>query len=225
MIGRCLAGSSLVCAVVCAPLLCAGDMSAYRGFQMGASLAVSAKHAGVSASETKVVHQRPALIQELAWRPPYQTASTKLDPVQEGLLRFYNGQLFQIVAAYDRQKVQGMTAADMVKAISQTYGIATKPGGEIPYHSNYGETAAVIARWEDSEYSLDLIRTGDDDSFGVVLSSKRLDTLAQAAIMESGLLDEQEAPQRAIALQNRQDVERQLMLDTARSLNVQNFRP
>jgi len=208
-------------------VLGAADFSTYRGFELGASLAEATTHPGVNPLQVRVVHNRPALIQELEWRPgaPYRADASTSDPVQEGLLRFYNGELFQIVSIYDRQKVEGMTEADMVDAISLTYGTTTKPGGEIAYHSNYGDTAALIARWENPAYSCDLIRTGDQVSFALILSMKSLDALATAAILQSNLLDLQEAPQRAIALRRMQDAESLLMLDNARSVNVANFRP
>lgn len=59
------------------------------------------------------------MIQELDWRPgsPYQADAKKVDPVREGLLRFYNGELFQIVTTCDRQKVEGITEADVVQAM------------------------------------------------------------------------------------------------------------
>lgn len=219
--------ATTLCAILWTSSLWAADFSSYRGFQFGSSLATAAEQAGVAPSEAKLVHQRPALIQELNWRPgsPYQSVVDKAYPVRDSLLRFYNGELFQIVTTYDRQKVEGMTDADMVEAISRTFGTATKPAAEIPYHSNYGETASVIARWEDPEYSCSLVRTGDRTSYALILSSKRLDALAQAAIVEARRLDAAEAPQRAIDLKKEQEAKRRLALDEARSVNLPNFRP
>jgi hypothetical protein len=220
------ARAGLLCSIFCTSLFSAGDFSTYRGFEFGKDLAAAAKQIGVS--EPRTVHQRPALIQEITWRPGSlysREDTTKVDPLREGLLRFYNGELFQVVATYDRQKVEGMTEADMMEAISLTYGAATKPAAEIPYRSNYGEVARVLARWENAEYSANLIRTGDHTSFALILSLKRLDTLAQAAIVESTRLNALEAPHRAIDLQKRQDGDSRLLLDKARSVNVPNFRP
>jgi hypothetical protein len=215
-------------AILATAPLCAADFSNYRGFQFGANLATAVKKAGMKLSDARLVHQRPALIQELEWRPgsPYHADAKRVDPVREGLLRFYNGELFQIITTYDRQKIEGMTEADMVEAISLAYGTATKPAVEIAYHSNYGEVAPVIARWENSEYSYDLIRTGDQAGFALILSLKRLDVLAQAVIVEAGRLDAlEEAPQRAIDLQKKQEAANRLVLDKARSVNEPNFRP
>jgi hypothetical protein len=221
------ASCMLVAPILWASLLGAADLSRYRGIQIGTTLEIAAKQAEAQLSEAKSVHQRPAVIQELEWRPrfSYKANAKEVDPVSDSLLRFYNGELFQIVTTYDRDKVKGMTEADMVDAISLTYGPATKPAVEIPYHSNYGSVASVLARWEDSDYSHDLIRTGDRSSFALILSNKRLNALAQAAIVEAVRLDGIEAPQRQINLQKLQDANDRIELDKARSENRPNFRP
>jgi hypothetical protein len=208
-------------------LLAAAEFSTYRGFEFGEKLPSLVKRAGAQLSEARLVHQRPAVIQELEWRPRslHEPDAKQVETVRHSLLRFYNEQLFQIVTTYDRDRIEGLTEADMVNALSLTYGTATKPGIEIPYHSNYGELARVLARWEDSEYSCDLIRTGDRSSFAVILSSKRLNALAQAAVIEAVRLDALEAPQRAIELQKKQEAEERLGLEKARSKNMPNFRP
>jgi len=217
VIGSALIGTSL---------LCAGDLSSYRGLKLGMSLAAVAKQAGTKPADAKVVHQRPAVIQEMNWElHSALPANSKPDPVKDGLLSFYNGELFRIIVTYDRYKIEGMTAEDMIQAISATYGTASMPTAEIAYHSNYAEVAPVIARWENDEYSYDLVRTGDRASFALVLYSKRTDALAQAAIVESARMDAQEAPQREIDKQKKRDEEANLILEKARSVNKPNFRP
>jgi hypothetical protein len=217
----------VLCTLLGCVTLRAADFSSYRGYQFGASLAATAKQAGMKPSEARTVRMRPAVIQELEWRPSslFQTDAKSADPVQEVLLRFYNEELFQVVATYERQRVEGMTEADMVEAISVTYGAATRPTAQIPYHSYYGETAAVIARWEDPEYSYNLVRTGDQTAYALISSLKRLDVSAQAAIVEALRLDALEAPQKAIALQKKEDADHRLMLEKARAMNITNFRP
>jgi hypothetical protein len=143
--------------------------------------------------------------------------------MKEGMLSFFNGELFRIVVTYDRYKVEGMTAQDMIDAISANYGAATRPTAEVAYHSIYGEVAAVVARWEDSQSTYNLVQTGD--SFALVLYSKRLDALAQTAIVEAARLDTLEAPQREIDRQQKHDADGRLVLEKARSVNRPNFRP
>jgi hypothetical protein len=113
----------------------------------------------------------------------------------------------------------------MIQAISATYGTATMPAASIIYHSNYAEMAPVLARWENSDYSYDLVRSGDRSSFAMVLYSKRLDALAQAAIVESARLDAEEAPQRELDKQKKRDEDANLVLEKARLVNKPNFRP
>ena len=207
--------------------LSAADFAAYRGFQFGSTVATAVTQAAGKPSDVKMIHQRPALIQELEWRPGYRysTGGSKLDPVRECLLRFYNGELFQIVTTYDRQKVEGMSEADLIQALSTNYGPATRPVEEVTLHSHYGEAAPVIARWENADYAYSLVRTGDQSGFAIVMSSKRLETPARASIAEALRLDVLESPQRATALQTKQDRDNRMVLDKARSVNLPNFRP
>jgi hypothetical protein len=211
-----------------ASALPAADLSVYRGLHFGMSLAAAASQAGTNANDVRLVHKRPALIQEIDWRPRPPVALSdpfRTDTVQQAHLSFLNGELYRIVVDYDRYRIEGMTAADLIAGISAVYGTATTPAAEVAYNSAYGATVPVLARWEDSEYSWNLIRTGDRSSFALILYSKRLDPLAQAATLEAARLDAQEAPQRELALQKQRDDDEQLALEKARSLNKPAFHP
>jgi len=205
----------------------AADFAVYRGFAFGGSVEASAKIAGARMANVRTVHQRPARIEEFDWESGAysQVDSAKFGSVRDGLLRFYNGQLFQIVVTYDRQRTEGMTAADMIESISATYGAATRPTAEIPMKSIYGEVARVLARWENPAYIYDLVRTGDQTSFALILRSKQLDALATAAIAAAETLDVKEAPERADALQRKLDAEARVALEKARVTNKSSFRP
>ena len=69
--------------VVSAQALQGQDRSRYRDFQLGSDLRSVSALASVAASEAKTIHQRPAVMQELEWRPPYfvsgSTARQKKD--------------------------------------------------------------------------------------------------------------------------------------------------
>lgn len=208
-------------------LLNAADLSVYRGFQFGSSVEACARAGGVAAGSATVVHSRPARIAQLEWNPnggltPF---ASRPDPVRDSILRFYNGELFQVVTTYDWVKVEGMSPDDMANVMSRTYGAFTKPKQEVPFHSNYGEFTPVISRWEDDSYSYDLVRTGDQTSYALIASAKRLEGLARAAIAESIRLDALDAPRRAIELQANKDAESKSVLDKARAVNSANFRP
>lgn len=87
--------SFLVFGVMSAAAL-AADLSKYRHFQLGTDLPAIAKQVGASPSQAKVVHRRPALIQELEWRPQGLGPSSKTEAVQEVVFSFYDGALFRI---------------------------------------------------------------------------------------------------------------------------------
>lgn len=214
------------------PSIDAPDLSRYRGFQLGMSLLAVAKQADMDPSDARVMHQRPAVIEELEWRPQRFLASSaqadSADPVQEILFSFYNRELFRMVINYDRYRTEGLTDEDMVEAISTKYGTATRPAEKIVLFSSfqvYNESESVIARWEDSEYSFNLFRSSYQPTFGMLVFSKRLDPRARAAMVEAIRLDEQEAPQRAIERQKKQDEEKRAEQEKARLVNKVAFRP
>src|SRR2546428_8100800 len=184
----------------------AQDLSRYREFRLGTSLSAVAKQADVEPSEARVIHERPAVIQELEWRPR-GSSSPQADAVSEVLFSFYNGKLFRMVVNYDRHKTEGLTDEDMIEAISAKYGTATRPEAKIILFSSfqvYNDSEKVIARWEDSQYSFNLFRSSYQPTFGILVLAKRLDALAGAAIVEAIRLDEQEAPEREIERQKKQ---------------------
>ena len=207
----------------------AQDLSRYREFQLGMDLLAVAKQADVMPSEARTVHQRPAVIQELEWRPQGSLSSTpQVDAVSEVLFSFYNGELFRMVVNYNRHKTEGLTDEDMVEAISAKYGTATRPEAKIVLFSSfqvYNDSEKVIARWEDPQYSFNLFRSSYQPTFGMVVLSKRLDGLARAAIVEAIRLDEQEAPQREIERQKQEDEASRAEQDAARLVNRAAFRP
>ena len=210
----------ILCSAMGMSLLGAADLSTYRDFRFGMNFDLAGKHAGAKPSESRIIQQRPAVIQELDWRPDAPS-----DPVKQAVLSFYNGELSRIVITYDRYKVEGLSPADLTDALTAIYGPAATPKDEIAFHSNYGETAPVLARWEDADYAYNLVRTGDKTSFAMVLYSKRLNSLADASVVGAARLDAAEAPQKAIDLQKKQDDEARVALAKARESNKLNFRP
>ena len=104
----------------------AEDLSKYRDFQFGADLPTVAKRMGVSPSQAKVIHSRPALVQDLEWRPQSLGPSPKAESAQGVVFSFYNGTLFRIAVKYDRYATEGLTTEDFVEAISAVYGPPAK---------------------------------------------------------------------------------------------------
>ncbi len=211
-----------------APLISAQDLSKYRTFSLGTSLAELSKQLVSKQLETNVettlIHQRPAVIQEVTlWVMGSYRSPGKADPVSQILFSFYNGTLYRILVIYDQQATEGLTAEDMVQAVSAQYGTAARPKADIsfPTKASYQSKEKIIARWEDLQNSVNLFRSGTLDSFGLVLLSKRLDAEAEAAIVESVKLEKEEAPQKEIERQKKEADD----LEVARQKNKKAFHP
>ena len=214
----------LVVLLLTAPLLRAQDLSKYRHFTLGMNLTNLLERTEQKMTDVKTIHGRPALIQELTWWPPNVSGtSLRSDSVEQIFFSFYNGELFKISVTYDRTATEGLTEADMVKAISAKYGPATIAAPEIESAINdrYDAKQKPVASWEDAQYSSSLVRSSFNDVLGLVVFSKRANAQAELAIAEAVKLDEQEGPKRETERQKKQVDD----LEVARQKNQKSFRP
>jgi hypothetical protein len=223
---------SVVCLALAAPLIQAQDLSGYRGFRLGMTLAAVAQQSRLPVSAARLLHQRPQLIQELEWQPQRLAEAPASEAVRTVRFTFYDGRLYQIAVAYDRDRIEGLTAQDLVEAISTSYGLAilasTQIGGAPPAppfeNLSLGIDRTVTARWEDPQYSVTLVHTSYPSAFGLVLVEKQPDRLARAATAASARLDMLEAPQREISRQQKQADEDRAKAEKARGANKPVFR-
>jgi hypothetical protein len=214
----------LVVLLVLAPLLRAQDLSKYRHFTLGMSLAKLLERTEQRITDVKMIHSRPALIQELTWWPPsVPGTSLRSDSVQQILFSFYNGELYKISVTYNRPSTEGLTDEDMVKSVSAKYGPARIVAPEIdsPTSDRYNSKPKPVASWEDAEYSFSLVRSSFGDALGLVAFSKRANAQAEFAITEALKLDEQEGPKRDGERQKKQMDD----LEVMRQKNQKSFRP
>lgn len=219
--------SSILCLVVLlllAPLLRAQDLSKYRHFTLGMSVTRLLERTGQKMADVNLIHGRPAVIQEVTWWPPnLPGASFQADTVEQILFSFYNGELYKISLTYDRASTEGLTALDMMKAISANYGQATNvvPDVDSAKIDSYEAKQKLVATWEDSQYSFNLVRSSFTDGFGLVIYSKRANAEAELAIAEAVKLDKQEGPQREAERQKKQTDD----LEATRQKNRKIFHP
>jgi len=222
-----------VCAVLVgiSHLATAQDLSRYREVAFGSSVSSVVAITGTSAADVKVIHQRPALIQELAWRPQYAIGRPvgRSEAAREVTFRFYDDDLFSIIVVYDARLVEGLTNADLIDAVSAVYGPATltaaasQPPARAPAGSINGTT--TIARWQSTDYEFTLMREVYPETFRLIGVSRQLGTAARAADIEATRLDQQEAPRREAA-QAVADAERKrAAADKTRTTNKGGFRP
>jgi len=219
--------SSILCFVVllfAAPLLRAQDLSKYRHFTLGMSLTRLLERTDQKMAEVKVIHGRPALIQELTWWPrDAPGTSLRSEGIAQILFSFCNGELYKISVTYDPRSTEGLTEQDMVKSISAKYGRATIVAPEIDSTTNegYDTNQKPFASWEDEQYSVNLVRSSFSDVLGLVVFSKQANTQAELAAAEAVKLDEQEGPKREVQRQKKQTDD----MEVARQKNQKSFHP
>jgi hypothetical protein len=170
------------------------------------AMASVAAVAGVDPAEAKTIDQRPAMLQNLEWRPSRWVAgstTSSIDPVEQIRFSFYDNQLFRVVVDYGHERTEGMTGADMIEGISSIYGplrprsslVAGRAGSQLE-----AEWGWLVARWGDSEQRVALYQTSSyGATYRLTVADARLDSLAGMAEAQAGRLDDQEAPAREIA--------------------------
>jgi len=216
------AAVSLAMILLSAPVVLGQDLSTYRNFSLGMSLADLSKQIGARPDDVQAVHQRPALIEELTWWPRLSGYPPQPQTIREVLFSFCDGKLYRIKVTYDDAATQGMTAEDMARAISARYGIPATPDARISLATGgYDTTEKVLDRWEDPQYSVNLIRTSFSSTFALVLFSKQLNAEAEAASSAASHLEQQGAPQREVD-RKKKDADD---LEASRVKNVKTFQP
>lgn len=187
---------SVLCLVLSATVVHAQDLAEYRGFHLGMTLAAAAQQARLPVAAARVLYQRPQLIQELEWQPQAQAGGADAEAVKTARFTFYDGRLYMIAVAYDRNRIEGLTAQDFVEAISASYGspilASTQVGVAVPaayIDYNLGTELTVAAQWENAEHSVRLVQSRYPSTFGLVLLTTHEDRLAREAAASSARLD------------------------------------
>lgn len=203
----------------------------YRDFQLGTSVASVMALSGAATSDGKVIHQRPALIQELRWSPAYTRnvprAAGLGDALQQIVFSFCDDQLFKLMIDYDRQRTLGMTDADMIDAVSQIYGAPASPKVPPATIAAHDEVTAsrTVARWTDGTYSATLSRWAYGAAFRLTVESIPLAALARTADAQALILDARDAPLLEAARVKQEEQNRRDAQEKARATNKATFQP
>ena len=208
----------------------AQDRSRYRDFLLGGDLQSVEVLTKMAPSSVKTIHQRPAVIQELEWRPAYFVgglAASHDDPVRQIVFSFYDDQLSRMIVDYDRDRTAGLTEADMIAAISTAYGppLPTTKRTQTVVTQIDDESGPPVARWGDADYAVVLYRSSYPSGFKMIVTSPRLEALSRLAAAQAIRLDQREAPQRELARQKKEVEDARIADEKARATNKAAFRP
>jgi hypothetical protein len=209
---------------IAVPSLSAQDLSKYRAFSLGTSLATVLKHTDQKVEDVKLIHGLPVLLQELTWWPPSLPGSTyRSDTVEQIHFSFCNALLYKISVTYDRGSTEGLTREDIVKSLSVKYGAPATiaSAASAATKEQYNAREEPIASWEDTQTSVNLVGSTYSGAFNLLISSKHVNAEAELALAEAARLDKQQEPQREADRQKKEIDDLQL----TRLKNQKTFRP
>ena len=203
------------------PAAFAQSMSKYRGFSFGSGLTDVLKRTDQTASSVRIIHERPAVMQELTWWPVNISNISQNQSIEHIVFSFCNGQLYKLSISYDSRAVQGLTEQDIVQTITAMYDVPATPSErDRGTADRFDAQPKIIATWTDSLYSSRLVRTTLGE-FVLIAFSKSLNAEAETADAEAVVLEEQELPQKKAAELKKQDAD----LEIARQKNIKSFQP
>lgn len=205
----------------------AGDLATYRDFTLGASTVDVIAHAGAAPRDLKVLHDRPAVLEELSWRPPYRTNGDGRDSVAAIVFSFIDHQLYRMVVDYDRSRTEGLTAQDMMAAVSTVYGprstAPVPPVAKIAYDSI--DTPTMVAWWRQADTLIVLNQSAYSGRFGLVISSVAREAAARSAQAAAVAMDVRDAPAREAARLKADDAAQRAAAEKTRTANKDAFKP
>jgi hypothetical protein len=221
-------GVSAACIVLAVATVSSAELSRYREFELGATVA-TVTAVTQNAARVTTVHNRPALLQQLEWRPRYMAGAPQpdRDSIGEVVFSFVDDQLFKIAIEYARDRTSGLTTDDMVGSLTAVYGAPSSPSPQRRTTSSAValDAAVVIAEWRHADTTLVLQRKEYSESFFLVITSLPLDIIARKAQATAVAMDQREAPAREAALLKKQADDDKAAAETTRTANKKVFRP
>jgi len=201
-------------------------LSQYRGVTLGDSVQVVADRLQVMATEAKVVHERPTLVQQITWRPNRFVSGTSVepDPLAEMVLTFNLGQLARIAVIYDRERTQGMTNADLLEALIGVYGPSLLPSMATGTTTSSTDPE-TIGRWSDAQTLLLLSRDRYPSRVSLTITAIAADLAMQKAIEDGVRVDATEAPARDLARRDAESAALRARDEKIRRDNKAAFKP
>ena len=221
------AGVPAACLVLAVSAVSSAELSRYREFELGASVAAVTTVTQTTARDLKTIHSRPAVLQELQWQPRYTRGAPvpDRDSIGEVVFGFVDDRLFRMSITYARERTNGLTNEDMIGSLTAVYGAPSSVQPRPRSSTDAFNTPVVLAEWRESDAVMVLQRTRYNETYVLVVTSLSLDAIASKAQATAVVLDQREAPAREAALlQQRADDQRQAE-ELARSVNKKTFRP
>ena len=220
-------GVSAACVVLAVWTASAAELSRYREFELGSSVAAVTAVTLSAERDLKILHNRPALLQEVTWQPRYMTGAPVADrnSIGEMVFSFVDDRLFKMTVVYERGRTTGLTNADMIAALTELYGVPTGKAEPPRAAADALDTVAVIAEWRQEDTHMSHRRGRYNESFSLVITSVSLDAIARKAQASALVMDVREAPAREAALLKKRADEQRQVEEQTRTANKKVFTP
>jgi hypothetical protein len=192
---------------------------------IGDSVSVVVASLQMAPSDVAIVHARPAMIQQLTWRPNQFFASKAGPPeaLAEMVLTFHLGRLARVVATYNRDRTEGLTNADLHDSFTTIYGasmlVPTQPGVR-----SSGDPE-IIGQWGDGETLVVLLRETFPRRITVTVSSVAAGHLLRDSLASGARLDTIEAPTRDMVRRASEEQTKRTRDEQSRLDNKSAFKP
>ena len=184
---------------------------------------------GAAERDLKTLHERPALLQELSWRPPYVLGRNFIDrdSVATIVFSFIDNQLFRMTIDYERSRTEGLTKEDLITSLSAVYGPRSmQPAPTAPRSASDSlDTETVIATWRQGDATLTLNQSAYSGGFSLTITSIALEALARKAQATAVTMDAREAPAREAARAKEQADAARAAAEKIRTTNKGAFKP
>ena len=207
----------------------AADPGTYREFRLGTRTGDVVAQAGAAPADVKTLHTRPALLEELSWRPRYTSGddSTDDDSVAAIVFSFVDDQLFKMAIEYDKSRTEGLTNSDMIGFLSAVYGPRSTASVAKPSQSAVESLGSptVLAEWRLGDTAITLQHSSYDRRFGLVILSVPLDARARKAEAAALTMDAREAPAREAARAQAAAEAEKAAAEKTRTANKAAFKP
>jgi hypothetical protein len=222
-----IGGISTACVFIAVCISSAAELSRYREFDLGSSVAAVTAVTRTADRDLKTIHTRPALLQDIAWQPRYTTGAPVADrnSINEIVFSFVDDRLFRMSVAYDRGRTIGLTDADMIAALTELYGAPTSPSARPRASADAVDGVAVLAEWQHADVHVAVRRSRYTESFSLVITSLPLEAIAGKARATALTMDAREAPAREAALAKKRADEQRQAEEQRREANKKVFKP
>lgn len=221
--------TSIALTLVASAPAVAADLDVYREFKLGTSTAEVASRAKTTDRDMRTLHDRPSLLQEISWRPPYTLgkSGSERDSVRSIVFGFVDDQLFRMVVDYDTSRTEGLTKDDVIASLTTIYG----PRSTQPIRAARGagseslQVGIVIAEWRQDDTVVALQQSAYTGGFGLVVTSVALELKARQALASAIAISNREAPAREAARVKDEAAAAKTAAEKTRTTNKGTFQP